>query len=268
MVKLKSPLNSPAASGTLNNKVTYFNTRGKSYAKVKQRLPISRSTAQASIRDQFKQAIKYALELNETQKQEYAALDFYSASCPWYNNFISSFMKFPFEHGKSITRSIQFYTVTIPATFTSSYKDIAPVDASKSVVILLGNTAVSNSPAQCLGYVDFYNDSRLVAYINTANPVGDIDFTCIVLEFNHNYVKKNLGTIDALYAGMTIKTVEIDEVDLDKTFLFNRGCMFTVTALPLHFFYTIEMLDSTHYRIIRCGNSGALYVRTSIVEFF
>ena len=267
MVKLRSPLNSPAASGTIDDKVTYFNTRGKSYAKFKQRLPISRTTAQADIRDKFKEAIKYALELSEEEKKIYAALYPYSASCPWYNNFIGAYIKEPFEHGKSIVKSIQFVEISIPANSTYGFKSIDELSRVKSALINLGNNAVVNSPAQGLTCAEFYSDNIVAAYVYQSNPTDTILVNCLLIEFNHNYVKSRQHVAISLSPGALYNTWEIEPVDLASTVLFPGGCLYTHLSNIPNWFYGTWLVDATHLRADRNIGTGTLDVWTTVVDF-
>lgn len=93
MVKLKSPLHSSSASGSLADRITFINIGGKPYAKIIQKKTVSKSSAQESLREVFKAATALAKELTDEQKSYYDSLDPDSAACPWWNNFVSEYIK-------------------------------------------------------------------------------------------------------------------------------------------------------------------------------
>lgn len=268
MVKIKSPLNSPSASGTVNNKVTYYNSMGKTYAKFKQRLPVSRSAAQEAINTLFKEATTYIPEITPEQKEVYAAINPNSASCPWYNNFISSYMKDPFAHGKSIIRSIEFVKVYIAPGYSYGFKYIEEVDRFKSALIHLGNIAVVNNPAQGVSCAELYSNEIVGVYVYASNPTDTIWVNCLVVGFNPTYVKSRQHCAVMLLDGFTNATLEIDEVNPDTTLLFPGGSLYSTSANVPSWFYGVRLMDSTHLRVDRNSGTGNLDVWTTVIDFY
>ena len=164
MVKLKSPLSSSSASGSLADRITFITIGGKPYAKFIGKGPVGISVDQESLRQVFKDASLAAKELTAEEKVYYAGLKPNSAACPWWNNFIGEYIKENWPVSADVN---SFTRKREPA--------VADFQALHSFVREKGNFTIVEAGQKKIdiytvpeGYV--FKQELLTFYCNTGNP--------------------------------------------------------------------------------------------------
>lgn len=160
MPKVKAPLYSFFASGTLNDILTFYTRQGNSFVRQKQNDPISKTALQEDLRTLFKDASVLAKGLSDNQKSYYASLNPNSAACPWWNNYIGEYIK---EHwigvGLSV-KSLQCGTIDL-LNHTDHYHDITGVDVDKSILVYTGNFSTAANLRSSFCYMYLYSNTQI-----------------------------------------------------------------------------------------------------------
>ena len=270
MAKLKSPLLSFSAHGTLGDVLVFFDRHGKSYARSKPKDPVSLSLAQGVLRDCFASAAVSALSLTQGQKDSYAALAPNSAFCPWWNNFIGEYIKDNYEAPSVVStfiKSAQIAVGTILNGQGSVDVVVNSVVPDNCAPFMLGVAPVNDDPRNFGCYVSFL-DSTHVRFVRHWSPMtGDLIVSAMVLEFEPDFIVSAQSKTLAPEAGDTTKTISIDAVDLSKTVLFPKGFTAHADVTPQIYNWYTDFQDNTTVRIRRSTSGAAGYVIVLVVEF-
>lgn len=219
MVRLRYPLQSFLASGTLNDVITYYTRFGLSYVRKKQTDPVSESAAQGLLRDVFKDAVVSAHQLTEGQKAHYHNLDPRSAACPWYNNFLGEYIKeFYVGVGVSI-KSLQTGTIVFTNEYTI-YETISAVDKDYSLLLFMGQAPGDGDFRSTYARLGWSNNTTIFA--NRGGIAHGLTVGYMVIEFS-GLVKKVIHE-QIICEGVTDNTETIEGRALDRTLLFHNGC--------------------------------------------
>jgi len=270
MAKLKSPLLSFSAHGTLGDVLVFFDRHGTSYARSKPKDPVSLSVDQGVLRDCFAAAALSAHSLTQGQKDSYAALAPNSAFCPWWNNFIGQYIKDNYEAPSVVStfiKSAQVATGTILNGQGNVDVVINSVVPDNCAPFLLGFGAANDDPRNFGHYVSFL-DATHVRFVRHWSPmVGDLICSAMVLEFEPDFIVSSQSkTLDPA-SGDTTKTAPIDAVDLSKTILFPKGFTAHADVTPQIYNWYADFQDNTTLRIRRTTSGAAGYVVLLVVEF-
>ncbi|MBA7496967.1 hypothetical protein ES702_07576 [subsurface metagenome] len=218
MVRLRYPLQSFLASGTVNDLITYYTRFGYSYVRKKTKNPISETEAQGLLRDVFKDAIVSAHLLTEGQKVYYHNLDPLSSACPWYNNFLGEYIKeFYVGVGVSI-KSLQSGSIVL-TTETEKYHTIAAVDRDYSLLIYTGQAPGGVDFRSVFGRLGWSNNTTI--FVVRGGNVHACTFGYIIVEFSG--LKKKVIHSQVLCDGVTDGTTTIEGRAVDRTILIHNG---------------------------------------------
>lgn len=270
MTKLKSPLLSFSAHGTLGDVLVFFNRHGKSYVRKKPQDPVSLSIGQGLLRDCFHSAAISAHSLTQGQKDYYASLAPDSAFCPWWNNFIGQYIKDNYEGPDMATTFIKSLQVAVVTILNgNSYVD-APINTiipDNAAPFLLGNEA-RNANVQNFGcYLNFTSPTNVRVTRHWTPMTGDLTVSIMVIEFEAAFVVASSNVQVNFGAGDTSANTVISSVDLSKTILFPRGFVSVDNVTPLIYQAYSDFEDNTHVRARRNTSGNVLYVMTRYIQF-
>lgn len=267
MAKLKSPLLSFSASGSLAGALTFLNIRGASYVKSKQGPIGGTSPAQILQRAKFKAASVHSHLLTDEQKLYWHNVNEFSGACPWLVNFMSAYLVDPGQFEVTMIKSIQHSTVTIPINNVVGTVEIDEVDVSKTVLIHLGNKWHHYWLDQFMTSIELVNSTTVDARVLTSNEDNDILIKFIALEFDSAAVKSRqflAGIFPPLDASLI---VEIDEVVPAKTILMPAGARCATTRYQWFGEASCELIDSTHVECLRGAGDIGFMVYFTVLEF-
>ena len=267
MAKLKSPLMSFSASGSLADTLTFLNIRGGSYVKSKQGPIGATSPAQLIQRAKFKAACVYSHLLTDEEKLYWHNVDKLSGACPWLINFMSAFLVDPGQFEEAMIKSIQHSSATIPINTTSGSVEISPVDVSNTVLIHLGNKWFHYYYNQYSTYIELTDSTTVVARVYSSNEDYPVEVEFIALEFNPAAVKSRQFCCGVLAAFDLSVIVEIDEVDLSKVILLPAGTRSEPEQYSFRCEVSRELIDSSHVELIRHQGGPGLEVFFIVFEF-
>lgn len=270
MAKLKSPLLSFSAHGTLGDVLVFFDRHGKNYVRSKPQDPVSLSLAQGVLRDCFVSAAISAHSLTQGQKDAYAAVAPNSAFCPWWNNFIGQYIKDNYEAPDLATtflKSVQIATGVI--LDGESYIDITidEITTNKAVPFMLGAEASLDDPRNHEIYCSFIASTTCRVSRHTSPKVGALNVSVFILEFEPAFVVSHQNRQVNFGAGDVLATIEIDAVDLSKTVLFPRGNICTADVAPTIYKAYSDFLNNTTIRARRNTSGNAVYYMYTVVQF-
>jgi hypothetical protein len=269
MAKLKSPLLSFSAHGTLGDVLVFFDRHGKSYARSKPKDPVSLSLAQSLLRDCFASAAISAHSLTQGQKDSYAAVDPNSAFCPWWNNFIGQYIEDNYEGpdvAKSFIKTIKIVIGTIPNGDQIYDQVCAAHDPDYTAPILLGFKSPNEDPRNCF-CITMIPDSTHVRFNRSGDPkIGDLTASVLVLEFEPDFVVSIQNKNIAFESGETVATEGINAVDINKTILFPCGKRSSNDVGYDKFNSYVDFLNNTTLRATRLTSGSFCDVRVCIIE--
>jgi hypothetical protein len=270
MAKLKSPLLSFSAHGTLGDVLVFFDRHGKNYVRSKPQDPVSLSIAQGLLRDCFVSAAISAHSLTQGQKDSYAAAAPNSAFCPWWNNFIGQYIEDNYEGPDVATtflKSVQIATGIIADG--DSYIDITVNEFTpdKSVPFMLGAEASLDDPRNHEIYCSFIGTTTVRVSRHTSPKVGALNVSVFVLEFEPAFIVGHQNRQVNFGAGDVLATIAIDERNLAKTVLFPRGNVCTADVAPTVYKAYSDFLNNTTIRARRNTSGVAVYYMYTVVEF-
>ena len=270
MAKLKSPLLSFSAHGTLGDVLVFFDRHGKSYARSKPKDPVSLSLAQGVLRDCFASAAVSALSLTQGQKDSYAALAPNSAFCPWYNNFIGQYIIDNYEAPSVATtfiKSVQIVVGTIPNG--SSYIDVLcnPIVINESCTFVLGIGAANDDPRNFRAYNTFLDTTHLRLVRDSQPKVGDLIISCMIVHFDPDFIVSLQYKTITFESGDVLATTAIDAVDISKTIVIPAGflCDSDVNANVWNCY--LDLADNTTLRGRRVTSGGIINAIARIIQF-
>jgi len=269
MTKLKSPLLSFSAHGTLGDVLVFFNRHGKSYVRKKPQDPVSLSIGQGLLRDCFHSAAISAHSLTQGQKDYYASLAPDSAFCPWWNNFIGQYIKDNYEGPAVATtfiKTVQIAVGTIPNGDQIADISISAINKDYSAPIILGWGAANDDSrnAHCITMIP---DNTHVRLNRAGAPkVGDLIVSVLILEFEPDFVVSIQNWNIAFLSGDILATQAITAVDLNKTILFPCGKRSYSDVGFTQFNSYVDFLNNTTLRARRTTSGSIHDVRVCVVE--
>lgn len=261
MPKVKAPLYSFFASGTLNDILTFYTRQGNSFVRQKQNDPISKTALQEDLRTLFKDASVLAKGLSDNQKSYYASLNPNSAACPWWNNYIGVYIK---EHwigvGVSV-KSLQWGTID-PGNQSTKRQDITPVDKDKSVLVFLGNFSTAGNwvSSICTIQLETNTNIQITRYGNSPGLVAGY----MILEFNG--LLRNVSHFRITCDGVDEGYVDLPSFNVNKSIIFYCGIHTSSTDWKTGCFrFIIE--SSTRVRLKIGGAGGWKRTYACLCEF-
>lgn len=270
MAKLKSPLLSFSAHGTLGDVLVFFDRHGQSYARSKPKDPVSLSVSQGILRDCFISAAISAHSLTQGQKDFYSDLAPNSAFCPWWNNFIGQYIKDNYEVApvaETFLKSVQIASGIIldgESLVDITVNEFAP---DKSVPFMLGADASLDDPRNHEIYCSFIGATTCRVSRHTAPKVDPLNVSVLILEFEPDFVVSHQNKQINFASGDVLATVSMDAVDLSKTILFPRGNVCTADVAPTIYKAYSDFLDNTTIRARRFASGVAVYYMYTVMEF-
>jgi hypothetical protein len=270
MAKLKSPLLSFSAHGTLGDVLVYYDRAGKSYVRSKPQDPVSLSLAQGVLRDCFASAAISAHSLTQGQKDYYAALAPNSAFSPWWNNFIGQYIKDCYEAPSvavTFIKSLQLITHTI--LDGQQYVDTAINSVNKDMcgLFLLGCNPVNDDSRNFMHYFSISTSTSVRLYRVTSPAIGDLIASAFILEYEPAFITSLQIKSFSFGVNDYEKLITIDEVDLAKTVIFPSGQRSYANVGASVFMLRTDLQDSTTLRMQRLSIGGALDGQVRVVEF-
>ena len=261
MAKLKSPLLSFSAHGTLGDVLVFFDRHGKSYVRSKPQDPVSLSVAQSLLRSCFESAAISAHSLTEGQKDYYANLAPNSAFCPWWNNFIGQYIKDNYEApgvATTFIKSVQVVVGTIPTGDYWIDIEISSIDHLKTVPFILGVGCANDDPRNFGCYITFLDATHMRIVRSNTTKLGALTVSVMVWELEPDFLVSIQSVSIAYVAGDTSVNKTVTEVDLSKSILFPRGRLINEDVAANIYNWYADMLNSTTARIRRTtsGSTG------------
>jgi len=270
VAKLKSPLLSFSAHGTLGDVLVFFNRHGKSYVRSKPQDPISLSVAQSVLRDCFASAAVSAHSLTEGQKDFYADLAPDSAFCPWYNNFIGRYIQDNYEGpdvAKTFLKSLNVVTGTIPDGEAYVDVEVPTIVTVDCAPFLLGCAPVNTDPRNFVHYIGFLDSTHVRFVRSTTSKLGDLIISAMVIQFDPDFIVSTQNCSISFASGDTTKTFSIDAVDLDKAIIFPRGALCNDNVTPNKYNWYADFLNNTTVRIRRSAAGSSGFIILLVNEF-
>lgn len=270
MAKLKSPLLSFSAHGTLGDVLVFFDRHGKSYVRKKPQDPVSLSLGQGVLRDCFVSAAISAHSLTQGQKDSYAALAPNSAFCPWWNNFIGQYIKDNYEAPSVVStfiKSVQIVVGTIPDGSRNVDVLIDAVDIDFTVPFSLGFAPPNADPRNGYCFSILYDSTHIRFDRNSAPMTNDLKCSCCVIEFEPDFVVSYQVFNLTFESADTVVTETIDEVDISKSFIFPCGWRVASDVDINQINSYCEFQDSTTVKATRSTGGSWLYQRVAVMEF-
>jgi len=270
VAKLKSPLLSFSAHGTLGDVLVFFDRHGKSYVRSKPQDPVSLSVAQSLLRSCFESAALSAHSLTQGQKDFYSDLAPNSAFCPWWNNFIGQYIKDNYEApgvATTFIKSVQICVGTIPDG--DYYVDVAisSIDHLKTVPFLLGIGCANDDPRNFNCYATFLDSTHLRLVRSNTSKSGNLTVSVMVWELEPDFLVSIESVGVAYAAGETSVNKTISEVDLSKAIIFPRGNLVNEDVAANIYNWYADFLDSTTVRIRRTTSGSSGNVILYVAEF-
>jgi len=270
MAKLKSPLLSFSAHGTLGDVLVFFDRHGKSYVRSKPQDPVSLSIAQSLLRSCFESAAISAHSLTQGQKDFYSDLAPNSAFCPWWNNFIGQYIKDNYEAPSVATtfiKSTQIVVGTILNGENIADIEISSIDHLKTVPFLLG-VGPSNTDSRNFNcYATFLDATHIRLVRSNTSKTGELIVSVMVLEFDPDFIVSVQSVGIAYTSGETSVNKTIDQVDLSKTIMFPRGNLVNDNVDVRIYSWYADFVNNTTARIRRTTSGSAGNVILYVVEF-
>jgi len=270
MAKLKSPLLSFSAHGTLGDVLVFFDRHGKSYARSKPKDPVSLSLAQGLLRDCFVSAAVSAHSLTEGQKAYYADLSPNSAFCPWWNNFIGKYIEDNYEGPDVATtfiKSVEIVVGTIPNG--ESYVDVScnAIVIAESCTFVLGIGAANDDPRNFRAYNTFLDTTHLRLVRDSQPKVGDLIISCMIVHFEPDFIVSHQYTSVAFGAGDTLATAAIDAVDLSKSIVIPAGFLCDQDVAANIWNIYLDLQNNTTLRGRRVTSGGEVNAIARVIQF-
>lgn len=266
-MKVKSPLLSFSASGSLADLITFLNIRGSTYAKTKQGKIGGTSPAQLEQRAKFKAACVASHLLTDEEKLYYHNLDIRSASCSWFNNFMSTFLLEEEAPPESMINSIQHLTFVIADAAVEHVIEIDEVDLDLSVLVCTGFSSSLSTPPYTFPFTLFVDSTHVGAYRRFGAASTEVRISVYVVEFNSSAVKSVQFFSVNLLNDVIVFSTTISEVDVSKSIILHLGHYVFSDVAVCNIFVKHHFLNSTTVFSRRGSSTGRVISPFFVLEF-
>ena len=164
-------------------------------------------------------------------------------------------------------KSAQVIVGTIPDGERAVDVLISAVDLDFTAPISLGFAPPNTNPQN--GYcISFLLDSTHLRLDRNGTPMtGALSGSCCVFEFEPDFVKSNQIVNLTFESADTVVTLGIDEVNINKSFIFPCGYRVASDVDITQITSYVEFLNSTTLKATRTGTGSWLYQRVCVMEF-